>query len=368
MTFIMGDANAAKDHCALHRHMCEPLKGRGFLKTESSTESPLSSSAGSTVNRTFSSDPSTATDDTANILSVLGFRPEPRKSHGLNSSISSQNEDLHSKWDSSSYPNRTSKHSVRGFVVVDESDRLAAPAISTQSRYKDTIDKKIQSTTFKSSDENFTSQKMKADLGEGHLERLPLKPSGDTTELDSVLNVKTSAGQKDLVRPTVHPELNQLTEEGFLLTSKSFSGNSRKVVKQPLVDVTSKRGYETLVGSGKADYKHSSKRRVALKHGDVILGMDGRRYRLLSGPPGPVGPPGKRGCAGKRGYIGFKGDKGSQGVRGADGSRGITGPPGPPGLPVLYLWRNTEENWAAFRVGFNNLTGLHSGEHLIISC
>lgn len=177
--------------------------------------------------------------------------------------------------------------------MVDESDRLKSPAISTHSRYKDTIDKKIQSTIFKSSDENFTSQKMKTDLGEGRLERLPLKPSGDTADLDSVLNVKTSASQKDLVRPTVHPELNQLTEEGFLLPSK-ISGYSRKVVKQPLVDVHSKKGYKMLVGSGQADYKHTSKEQVALKHGDVILGMDGRRYRLLSGPPGPVGPPGKR--------------------------------------------------------------------------
>ncbi|KTG39484.1 hypothetical protein cypCar_00003840, partial [Cyprinus carpio] len=68
----------------------------------------------------------------------------------------------------------------------------------------------------------------------------------------------------------------------------------------------------SLVGNGQADYKHSSKKRVAFKHGDVILGMDGRRYQLLSGPPGPVGPPGKRGCAGKRGYIGYKGVKESE--------------------------------------------------------
>lgn len=188
----------------------------------------------------------------------------------------------------SSNPNRTAKHSVRGFVVVDESDLLTSPAVSTHSRYKDTSDKKIQSTTFKSSEESFTSQKLKADLGGGHLERLPLKPSGDIADLDSILNVKTSAGQKDLVRPTAHPELNQLTEEGFLLLSKGF-----EVDKKPLVSVHSKKGYESLVGNGQADYKHSSKKRVAFKHGDVILGMDGRRYQLLSGPPGPVGPPGR---------------------------------------------------------------------------
>ncbi len=205
-----------------------------------------------------------------------------------NSSVSSKNEDLRSKWAMSSYPNRTSKHSVRGFAVVDESDLLTSPAISTHSRNKDTIDKKIQSTTFKSSQENFTSQKLKADLGGGRLERLPLKPSGDIADRDSILKVKTSAGQKDLVRPTVPPELTQLTEEGFLLPSKSFD-----VVKKPLVSAHSKKGYESLVGKGQADHKHSSKKGVAFKHGDVILGMDGRRYQLLSGPPGPVGPPGR---------------------------------------------------------------------------
>lgn len=64
----------------------EPLKVMCFsdiLFSSVYLQSPLSSSAGSTVDRTFSSDPSTGTDNTANILSVLGFRPDPRESHGL---------------------------------------------------------------------------------------------------------------------------------------------------------------------------------------------------------------------------------------------------------------------------------------------
>ncbi len=101
-----------------------------------------------------------------------------------------------------------------------------------------------------------------------------------------------------------------------------------------------------------------------------ILHMQGPRFKMLLLFA--------QGCAGKRGYIGYKGDKvrnlhfitvfgddgttllctcmsfqGSQGDHGADGPRGIPGPPGPPGLPVLYLWRNTEEDWAAFKVGLN---------------
>lgn len=38
------------------------------------------------------------------------------------------------------------------------------------------------------------------------------------------------------------------------------------------------------------------------------------------------------------------------GPKGYPGPRGNPGPPGPPGLPTLYLWRNTPEEWAAFRV------------------
>ncbi|XP_051551945.1 collagen alpha-1(XXIV) chain-like [Myxocyprinus asiaticus] len=330
MTFIMGDANAAKDHCSLHQHMCEPKKR------------PLLSSSGLT-NRTTPSKPSTFTDETVEVESVPELRPELRETHGLNSSVSSQNEDLRGE----SYPYRTSKHSVHGFVVVEESDLLTSPLIRTHSRYKDTSDKKIQSTSFKSSEENLSSQKLKADLGEDLLELIPLKSSEDITDLDSMLNVKRSGSQKNLVRSTVHSEheLNQLTEEGYLLTS----GTSSKVSQQALVDDLSQRGHGTPAGIGQTDNSLSSTARVAPKHGDVVVGLDGRRYSLLAGHPGPFGPPGKRGCAGKMGYIGYKGDKGSPGVRGADGPRGMTGSPGPPGLPTLYLWRNTEEDWTAFR-------------------
>nr|XP_029134563.1 collagen alpha-1(I) chain-like [Labrus bergylta] len=40
---------------------------------------------------------------------------------------------------------------------------------------------------------------------------------------------------------------------------------------------------------------------------------------------------------------------GIQGLPGLDGRRGDPGPPGPPGLPTLYLWKNSEEDWTAFR-------------------
>lgn len=173
--------------------------------------------------------------------------------------------------------------------MVEESDLLAPPLISTHSRYKDTSDRKTQFTTSKSKssgEENFTSQKLKTGFGEGLELHLP-KPS----DPESILNLKHSTGQKNPVKPGIRSEvsvLNQLTEEGFLVPSNSFSGSSSKV-KQAVVDE-----FEMSVGAGQDKHKQSSKKTGSYKHGDVILGLDGRRYRLLSGPPGPVGPPGKR--------------------------------------------------------------------------
>ncbi|KAA0717047.1 Collagen alpha-1(XI) chain [Triplophysa tibetana] len=358
MTFIMGDANAAKDHCTFSQHMCEPLREHGFTETEKSTESPLLFSADITNDQTSPLRTLKNPDDSVGMRWVQGIMPELRESHNPceekkpqlleerwmtleNSSSSSKNEDLQSELNTSSHPYITSKHSSHGFMVVEESDHLTSPLISIHSRFKDTSVRKTQSTTSKSSEENFTSPKLKTGL-EVHLP----KPSRDITDPETIWNLKQSSGQKNLVKSGVHSEvfvLNQLTEEGFLLPSTSFSGSSSKV-KQAVVDE-----YGTSPGFGQDEHKQSSKKRVAPKHGDVILGLDGRRYRLLGGPPGPVGPQGKRGCAGKRGYIGDKGDKGSQGVSGAYGPRGITGPPGPPGLPAIYLHRNTQEDWAEFR-------------------
>lgn len=203
-----------------------------------------------------------------------------------NSSSSSKNENLQSEINTSSHPYITSKHSSHGFVVVEESDLLTSPLIGTHSRFKDTSVRKTQSTSSKSSEENFTSQNLKTGL-EVHLP----KPSRDITDPESIWNLKQSSGQKNLVKSGVHSEvfvLNQLTEEGFLLPSTSFSGSSRKV-KQAVVDE-----YRTSAGVGQDEHKQSGKKRVTPKHGDVILGLDGRRYRMLGGPPGPVGPQGKR--------------------------------------------------------------------------
>uniref|UniRef100_A0AAY4CW64 Laminin G domain-containing protein n=2 Tax=Denticeps clupeoides TaxID=299321 RepID=A0AAY4CW64_9TELE len=85
------------------------------------------------------------------------------------------------------------------------------------------------------------------------------------------------------------------------------------------------------------------------REGVLVTGLDGRTYRLHRGPRGRVGPPGEPGCPGAVGHPGYMGDKGALGPEGHMGRPGAPGAHGPPGLPTIYLWRNTEEDWADFR-------------------
>lgn len=39
---------------------------------------------------------------------------------------------------------------------------------------------------------------------------------------------------------------------------------------------------------------HQSATRISLKHGDLITGADGKKYRMLRGRSGAAGPPGKK--------------------------------------------------------------------------
>ncbi|KAG7281457.1 hypothetical protein CRUP_012400 [Coryphaenoides rupestris] len=99
---------------------------------------------------------------------------------------------------------------------------------------------------------------------------------------------------------------------------------------------------DSTVAPGPAVQRGDAVPAVAGKDGEVIVvGSDNRKYRLLTGPPGP-------GRAGGEGDAGLVGDKGSKGLQGLEGRRGDPGPPGPPGLPTLYLSSNSKEDWAAF--------------------
>ncbi|KAI4816797.1 hypothetical protein KUCAC02_009103, partial [Chaenocephalus aceratus] len=97
------------------------------------------------------------------------------------------------------------------------------------------------------------------------------------------------------------------------------------------------------------DKERSAVVTVVSREGDLVLGSDGKMYRLQRGPPGRMGPPGQEGCTGDPGRPGFNGDKGKLGSEGRSGKRGESGPPGPPGFPTFYLWKNTAEELAAFQ-------------------
>ncbi|ETE73669.1 hypothetical protein L345_00493, partial [Ophiophagus hannah] len=70
--------------------------------------------------------------------------------------------------------------------------------------------------------------------------------------------------------------------------------------------------------------------------------------RLEPGPRGLPGPLGLPGCPGTPGLMGPKGDKGSPGAIGQPGRRGNPGDVGAPGLPIIFLGRNSKEDWLAF--------------------
>ncbi|XP_053466801.1 scavenger receptor class A member 3-like [Ictalurus furcatus] len=225
-----------------------------------------------------------------------------------------------------------------GFRVLEESTRHKSPHITSYTRIKGNTENQAQSTTAKSRVKDLLSQKRQT----VRVDVVPSKPSEDIIDLDSSIETKHVNNNH------VHPQFLDLnlTEED-LLPSGTFITSGSATQGQGLTDFLSQKGQK------KPEDHHNrltqqSTTRSSPKHGDLITGSDGKKYRMLRGAPGPAGSPGKRGCAGTRGYVGFKGDKGSRGERGREGPRGNPGPPGPAGLPSLYLWRNTQEEWAAF--------------------
>lgn len=174
----------------------------------------------------------------------------------------------------------TSSHSQRrdfiGFRVVEEHDRFKTPHITSYDRIKDSTDKKTQSTTAKSTAEKLPLPKRKTDLVDGRLDGILVKTSGDIIDLDTNTDVRHGMEFHDL----------NLTEENLLPSGRAKipPGSSRN--NHTPTDILTQRPVENRAHSGAAKSSH--------KHGDVILGSDGRRYRLLKGPQGPVGPPGKR--------------------------------------------------------------------------
>ncbi|MEQ2197181.1 hypothetical protein XENOCAPTIV_024850, partial [Xenoophorus captivus] len=181
----------------------------------------------------------------------------------------------------------------------------------------------------------------------------PLKPSDNIIDLDvGGSPKKPSLGIPLLPKipsyPRISTESNALIEESAKETSTVSPATS-----QPPFTVQTTR---PLVHRSKHEGEGSEPDRerprivtIVSREGDLVLGSDGKTYRLQRGPPGRMGPPGPDGCPGDPGPSGVKGDKGEKGPKGRPGKMGEPGPPGAPGLPTFYMWRNTAEEWAAFK-------------------
>ncbi|TSV94898.1 Collagen alpha-1(XXVII) chain B [Bagarius yarrelli] len=289
MTFVMGDGKAAKNHCRLHQPVCGASVDRQTSKTSWDTQtSSLSSTS-------LIEDPESLSGEIDPFITTTVQNP------------GSQTEDddmldpvISIPFDNLNPPSQPDDFKPTDVLrMLEEFKRHKSPPITSYTRIKG--DTKNQAR---------------------------IQPSEDIIDLDSSrVNMNHVHAQ--------FPDLNLREED--LLPSGTY------ITSGPV-----SQGQGSTHSLGQKGQKNDIKTRNPPKHGDLITGSNGKIYRMLRGPPGPAGRPGKRGCAGTRGYVGFKGDKGSRGERGRDGPQGSPGPPGPAGLPSLYLWRNTQEDWAAF--------------------
>ncbi|KAL2099503.1 hypothetical protein ACEWY4_003897 [Coilia grayii] len=201
----------------------------------------------------------------------------------------------------------------------------------------------------KSLDENVTTDKKKVDGG-----------STSGKPVDNIIDLDLSRPRKPaVVFPSRRTRLgygdddvdaNKLKEDvdppDYTHTSKSPKPRPSSPSNVPSTDRITQ-------GAGLPKHKGSREMpgriHITDRDGDLVTFSDGSKYRLLKGPKGYMGPPGESGSPGPTGHTGFKGNRGALGPEGRQGCQGEPGPPGPPGLPTLYLWRNTEEDWAAFR-------------------
>lgn len=172
---------------------------------------------------------------------------------------------------------------TEGFRVLEDSKRHKSPQITSYTRIKGNTKNQAQSTTAKSTAEDLLLQK-RTDL----VDVVHSKPSEDIIDLDS--STDTRRVNLNHVHPQF-PDLN-LTEED-LLPSGTYMTSESVTQGQGSRDFLSQKGQgkpETHHGRS----THQSTTRSPPKHGDLITGSDGKKYRMLRGPTGLAGHPGKR--------------------------------------------------------------------------
>ncbi|KAK5878590.1 hypothetical protein CesoFtcFv8_023987 [Champsocephalus esox] len=296
LTFLMGDPDAAQRHCSHHPPRCGEI----------SRKPPRSPRTNRLENILLSS------NDLENLLG------DPEDEHFLRFGTNMFLRRGSSRGDGTVPSGTNRKGSVgRGDVfVVDEDIDLLDPAFQnggqvnpqwkpSRNGLKGSLKGKPEMI-----EENITTDE-KVDSSGRTSSLFPGKPSSDIIDLD--IGGTTKKPSVDLAVPKIPSDPRTSTDSGTPTTA---------VV-------------ETVT--------------VVSRDGDLVLGSDGKMYRLQRGPPGRMGPPGQEGCTGDPGRPGFKGDKGKLGSEGRSGKRGESGPPGPPGFPTFYLWKNTAEELAAFQ-------------------
>ncbi|TMS08329.1 Collagen alpha-4(VI) chain, partial [Larimichthys crocea] len=354
LTFLMGDLDAAQQHCSHHPPHCGDAtpKSPRSTRTNNALENILLSSN--------------------DLEDLLG---NPKGESFLSFSRTNMFLQQGSSRGDGTVPSGSnrSKGSVgRGDVfVVDENTDLLDPIFQnggqvnpqwkpSRNGFKANQKGKPELSS-KLLDENITTDK-KTDSGGRTSLLFPGKPSDNIIDLDiGSTTKKPSVGFP--VLPKIPSDPRTSTDSNKL--KGEMDGSFRSVTATPHV-IISGVSAKAIVEEGRhitTDHstKHNGKQphkerpgmvTIVSRDRDLVLGSDGKTYRLQRGPPGRMGPPGQEGCPGDPGLPGFKGDQGKMGPVGNPGKRGQPGPPGPAGLPTLYLWKNTAEELAAFQAGF----------------
>ncbi|TKS84164.1 Collagen alpha-1(V) chain [Collichthys lucidus] len=337
LTFLMGDLDAAQQHCSHHPPHCGDAapKSPRSTRTNNALENILLSSN--------------------DLEDLLG---NPKGESFLSFSRTNMFLQQGSSRGDGTVPSGSnrSKGSVgRGDVfVVDENTDLLDPIFQnggqvnpqwkpSRNGFKGNQKGKPELSS-KLLDENITTDK-KTDSGGRTSLLFPGKPSDNIIDLDiGSTTKKPSVGFPVLPKipsdPRTSTDSNKLrgeTDGSFRAVTATphviISGVSAKAIVEEGRHITTDH-------STKHNGKQPHKERpgmvtIVSRDRDLVLGSDGKTYRLQRGPPGRMGPPGQ---------------EGKMGPVGNPGKRGQPGPPGPAGLPTLYLWKNTAEELAAFQV------------------
>lgn len=148
-------------------------------------------------------------------------------------------------------------------------------------------------------EENITTDK-KANSGERTSSLFPRKPSDDVIDLD----IESATKKPSVIFPVVTKIPSDPRETTDANKSREVPDNRSKFVSPTPHIITTQKA---IVDAGRpvsTDHRDKLNNKLQEKEQpgtvtiiyrdrDLVLGSDGKKYRLQRGPPGPMGPPGK---------------------------------------------------------------------------